>query len=224
MRPTLGRTFFSYKTKPDFSCFQSYPLRKKAVLRLPSDQTPLAVIAEDIYRTLSNTVITPPGEEDIPTPTMDLPEKDTFLTNMEQLLVGETLRINTVHKNDQHYALIEKVDDNHILFFNGPYSKSSYKTKDIDETDNYILAVETIQFLSDSLANFQSVAQTVPDSRGSTGIYQNLSDEEKPLYRTGFPAKNRSGFEPVVPQTDENPGNPGRPSGTEYTGIVFATA
>lgn len=114
------------------------------LLPVTGDQHPLAVIAEDIYHTLSNTVITPPGEEDIPTPTMDLPEKDTFLTNMEQLLVGETLRINTVYKNDQHYALIEKVDDNHILFFNGPYSKSSYKTKDIDETDNYILAVETI--------------------------------------------------------------------------------
>lgn len=114
------------------------------LLPVTGDQHPLAVIAEDIYHTLSKTVITPPGEEDIPTPAMDLPEKDTFLTNMEQLPVGETLRINNVHKNDQHYALIEKVDDNHILFFNGPYSKSSYKTKDIDETDNYILAVETI--------------------------------------------------------------------------------
>lgn len=114
------------------------------LLPVTGDQTPLAVIAEDIYRTLSKTVITPPGEEDIPTPTMDLPEKDTFLTNLEQLPVGETLRINSVHKNDQHYALIEKVDDNHILFFNGPYSKSDYKTKDINETNNYILAVETI--------------------------------------------------------------------------------
>lgn len=114
------------------------------LLPVTGDQHPLAVIAEDIYHTLSKTVITPPGEEDIPTPTMDLPEKDTFLTNLEQLPVGETLRINSIHKNDQHYALIEKVDDNHILFFNGPYSKSDYKTKDINETDNYILAVETI--------------------------------------------------------------------------------
>lgn len=114
------------------------------LLPVTGDQHPLAVIVEDIYRTLSKTVITPPGEEDIPTPTMDLPEKDTFLANMEQLPVGETLRINNVHKNEQHYALIEKVDDNHILFFNGPYSKSDYKTKDINETDNYILAVETI--------------------------------------------------------------------------------
>lgn len=114
------------------------------LLPVTGDQHPLAIIAEDVYCTLSKTVITPPGEEDIPTPTMDLPEKDTFLTNMEQLLVGETLRINNVHKNEQHYALIEKVDDNHILFFNGPYSKSDYKTKDINETDNYILAVETI--------------------------------------------------------------------------------
>lgn len=114
------------------------------LLPVTSDQHPLAVIAEDIYCTLSKTVITLPGEEDIQTPAMDLPEKDTFLTNMEQLPVGETLRINNVHKNDQHYALIEKVDDNHILFFNGPYSKSDYKTKDINETDNYILAVETI--------------------------------------------------------------------------------
>ena len=118
------------------------------LLPVTGDQTPLAVIAEDIYRTLSKTVITPPGEEDIPTPTMDLPEKDTFLTNLEQLPVGETLPINSVHKHDQHYALIEKVDDNHILFFNGPYSKSDYKTKDIDETNNYILAVETIYNLS----------------------------------------------------------------------------
>ena len=118
------------------------------LLPVTGDQPPLAVIAEDIYRTLSNTVITPPGEENIPTPTMDLPDKDTFLTNMEQLPVGETLRINSVHNNDQHYALIEKVDDNHILFFNGPYSKSDYKTKDINETDNYILAVETIYNLS----------------------------------------------------------------------------
>lgn len=114
------------------------------LLPVTSDQHPLTVIAEDIYRTLSKTVITPPGEKDIPTPAMDLPAKDTFLTNLEQLPVGETLRINSVHKNEQHYALIEKVDDNHILFFNGPYSKSDYKTKDINETDNYILAVETI--------------------------------------------------------------------------------
>ena len=118
------------------------------LLPVTGDQHPLAVIAEDIYCTLSKTVITPPGEEDIPTPTMDLPEKETFLTNLEQLPVGETLRINNVHKNDQHYALIEKVDDNHILFFNEPYSKSDYKTKDINETDNYILAVETIYNLS----------------------------------------------------------------------------
>lgn len=118
------------------------------LLPVTGDQHPLAIIAEDVYCTLSKTVITPPGEEDIPTPTMDLPEKDTFLTNMEQLPVGETLRINNVHKNDQHYALIEKVDDNHILFFNGPYAKSDYKTKDINETDNYILAVETIYNLS----------------------------------------------------------------------------
>lgn len=119
------------------------------LLPVTGDQHPLAVIAEDIYRILSKTVITPPGEEDIPTPAMDLPEKNTFLISLKQLPVGETLRIENIHKDDQHYALIEKVDDNHILFFNGPYlSKSSYRTKDVDETDNYIMAVETIYNLS----------------------------------------------------------------------------
>ena len=129
------------------------------LLPVTGDQHPLAIIAEDVYCTLSKTVITPPGEEDIPTPAIDLPEKDTFLTNLEQLPVGETLRINSIHKNDQHYALIEKVDDNHILFFNGPYSKSDYKTKDINETDkNYFHEHDVVV---DSKGNFIGILANI---------------------------------------------------------------